>query len=89
MRKAYAIKVEGRVQGVGFRFYTVQKAHELGIKGFVENKPDGSVYIEDEGIENHLLEFVQWCHKGPSWARVQKVSFTEMPAIGLTGFKIK
>lgn len=46
MQKAAFIHVFGRVQGVGFRYYTNMKALELHIKGFVENKPDGSVYIE-------------------------------------------
>ena len=49
MKQALAITVKGRVQGVGFRFSTVREAEELGIKGFVENRMDGSVYIEAEG----------------------------------------
>ncbi|PKP49853.1 MAG: hypothetical protein CVT92_14890 [Bacteroidetes bacterium HGW-Bacteroidetes-1] len=50
MIKAVIIQIFGRVQGVGFRYYTVHKAMELGVYGFVQNKGDGSVYIEAEPI---------------------------------------
>jgi acylphosphatase len=86
---AMQIQVFGRVQGVGFRYYTQKKANELEIAGFVKNKADGSVFIEAEGIEKTLNEFLLWCHKGPSWARVQDVKFQEMPPLNYSDFKIK
>ena len=86
---AMQIQVFGRVQGVGFRYYTQQKALELGITGFVKNKPDGSVFIEAEAEETKLNEFLMWCHVGPSWAKVQEVKFQELPSIGYTQFTIK
>jgi len=49
MKKHVNITVKGRVQGVGFRYSAMEAAEELGIKGFVRNMPDGSVYIEAEG----------------------------------------
>ena len=54
MKQGAIIKVFGKVQGVGFRYYTQRKAVELGITGFVQNRPDGSVYIEAEGEEEDL-----------------------------------
>ncbi len=87
--KAVLINVRGRVQGVGFRYYTEKKANELNIKGFVENKGDGSVYIEAEGDVAELEHFVTWVRQGPPWARVQEITVTEMPAVDYTKFCIR
>lgn len=89
MTNAVIIKVYGTVQGVGFRFYTNKKAIELGISGYVQNKPDGSVYIEAEGDETSLLTFIDWCNIGPQWARVTKVETQTVPAINYVDFQIK
>ena len=89
MTKAAIIKVYGTVQGVGFRFYTNKKAIELGIFGYVQNKPDGSVYIEAEGDETDLMTFIDWCNIGPQWARVSKVETQIVPAINYVDFQIK
>ena len=83
------IQVFGRVQGVGFRYYTQKKAKELEIVGFVKNKTDGSVFIEAEGNEKNLNEFLMWCRQGPSWARVQDVKFQGIPPLHYSDFKIK
>ncbi len=89
MKKGAIIKVYGRVQGVGFRYYTQKKAIELGIKGFVQNKPDGSVYIEAEGEEEDLDKFILWCNEGPAWARVTNVQVQKTPVFGYDDFTIK
>ncbi len=73
--KHLSVKVFGRVQGVFFRHSAKQKAKELGIKGFVRNEPDGTVYIEAEGEEENLEQFLDWCHRGPFLAKVKKVEF--------------
>jgi acylphosphatase len=67
------LTIKGRVQGVGFRYSTIQKAREHNIKGFVKNQYDGSVFIEAEGDETDLEHFIHWCHKGPFPARVENV----------------
>lgn len=87
--KAAIIRVYGRVQGVGFRYYTEREAKRLGISGYVQNKPDGSVYIEAEGDEAAMKDFVEWCRSGPPWARVRNLEFTEVPPIGRIGFTVK
>lgn len=89
MTKAAIIKVYGKVQGVGFRFYTNKKAVELDISGWVQNKPDGSVYIEGEGDETNLLTFIDWCNTGPQWARVSKVETQFVPPLDYERFLIK
>ncbi len=89
MMKAAIIKVYGRVQGVGFRFYTQKKANELGICGHVRNRPDGSVYIEAEGEEEKLEIFLNWCEDGPSWAHVSKCEKQYVPLFNEEDFRIK
>jgi acylphosphatase len=51
----------------------MEAAYRYGVKGFVKNKSDGTVYIEAEGSEENLSRFIEWCHKGPTWAKVAKV----------------
>lgn len=67
------IRVEGRVQGVGFRAGAAQEARRLGLAGFARNEADGSVAIEVEGEAAALEAFVAWCRLGPSAARVERV----------------
>ena len=71
------ITVTGVVQGVFFRATTKAVADQRGVKGFVKNQPDGSVYIEAEGDDFSLESFLDWCHKGPERSRVEKVEATE------------
>ncbi|MBS4058371.1 MAG: acylphosphatase [Bacteroidetes bacterium] len=84
-----SLNVVGRVQGVGFRAMTQRKATELGLVGFVQNLPDGSVMIEAEGPVEQLSELIQWCRRNPGWSRVSDVSITEIPVIGYLQFEIK
>lgn len=76
-QKHYNIKVSGKVQNVGFRYATMKAALENNIRGFVRNQRDGSVYIEAEGDENDMDLFINWCHQGPTWARVDHVNLSE------------
>jgi acylphosphatase len=69
----YKITVKGRVQGVGFRHSASTVARYNGVKGFVKNCDDGTVYIEAEGNRNQLDEFVNWCRKGPGLGNVEDV----------------
>lgn len=68
---ANKITITGRVQGVGFRISTKAVADQLGIKGFIKNLPDGTVYIEAEAAEILMQEFLKWCNIGPDEALVQ------------------
>lgn len=73
MNKLVRLIIHGKVHGVGFRFSCMEAAYRIGITGFVKNKKDGTVYVEAEGPEEHIEQFVKWCHKGPTWARIKKV----------------
>ncbi len=88
-KKAVVLKIYGRVQGVGFRYYTQKEAISLDIKGWVRNKPDGSVYIEAEGPAEKLQLFVEWCEMGPEWARVSTVEKHFVTVKGYQAFEIK
>jgi len=73
MVKHLSIKITGQVQGVFFRASTKEQADALGVKGFVRNEPDGSVYVEAESDEMTLTMFLTWCRKGPPLAQVNHV----------------
>ena len=68
--------VEGRVQGVFFRHHTQETAFELGVKGWVKNRRDGCVEAVFEGDREKVNQIIQWCHRGPSEAKVRNVSVT-------------
>lgn len=71
------MRVRGKVQGVFFRKSTEEKAKELGLKGWVRNESDGSVYLEAQGPEEEVRSLISWCHDGPPQAEVTQVSFSE------------
>ena len=89
MKKSIIIKVSGKVQNVGFRFYTKKTAKSLGVTGYVKNLPDASVYIEAEAEDYIIDQFVEWCRKGPSWARVEKINIQENDIMDYHGFSIR
>lgn len=86
-KKRYKISVKGRVQGVGFRWRTVIEAKRLGLKGFVRNMPDGSVYIEAEGTEEQLNDLADWCRRGPGF--VESVAIDPYPPVNYREFRIE
>ena len=89
MRKHYNISVAGRVQGVFFRASTKTSADHTNIKGFVKNLADGSVYIEAEGEEKDLEQFIKWCSQGPKAAKVETCDVREGMIKGFTEFRIE
>jgi len=87
--KHISIKISGNVQGVFFRASTKDVADKLQVCGFVRNERDGSVYIEGEGEDEILKQFVDWCSQGPPRAVVEKIIVTEGHTQGFTKFEIK
>lgn len=73
MPKHINITIFGRVQGVGFRRAARDQARYMGVKGFVKNNNNGSVYIEAEGDDATLSQFVRWCRQGPPFANVEEL----------------
>ena len=68
--------VHGLVQGVSFRHYTHRQALELGITGWVRNRPDGTVEALLEGPEEAVRNMVEWCRNGPPAAKVERLEVT-------------
>lgn len=84
------VVVSGRVQGVSFRWYMQQKAHELGLSGWVRNLWDGRVEAVIEGEEIAVHQILRWCRSGPPMAQVDDVQVTrESPRGDLSGFHIR
>lgn len=77
--KAFHIVLVGRVQGVGFRHFIRRTALELGLNGWVRNKPDGSVEVEVEGDEELILVFTELLKSGNSFSRVDRIFNSELP----------
>jgi len=74
--------VRGRVQGVGFRYWVVRRAHDLGLTGWVANELDGSVRCVAEGATAALDDLETLLRRGPIGAVVDDVRIVRMPATG-------
>ena len=72
-RHALSARVYGRVQGVGFRYASQERAQRLGRGGRVANAWDGTVEVVAEGPEDALQHLISWLRSGPPLARVDRV----------------
>jgi len=88
MRRAH-VRIYGRVQGVWFRAHTKDIADKLGIKGWVRNVPDGSVEAVFEGDDESVEKIIEWCHRGPPLARVERVEVEYEEPRGEEKFEIR
>lgn len=85
-----AFRVVGRVQGVGFRFWTQRRAAELGLGGWVRNEADGSVVVHVCGAAEGVAALEESLGRGPIAARVDRVEMVEpMGALEIAGFEIR
>ena len=80
---ATAYRVTGRVQGVGFRWWTQQHAKRLGLRGYVRNLADGSVEVQASGSRESLEQFRSLLKRGPSGAQVREVTTSTISAAEL------
>jgi acylphosphatase len=85
----YIINIEGRVQGVGYRYFCKKRADELNLTGFVKNLPDGSVYLEVFGIETFIEIFLENLRKGSIRSSVEKVHIIQCPYNEYDRFSIR
>jgi acylphosphatase len=76
------ISVSGRVQGVGYRAFTMRAATERGLAGGVRNCEDGRVELEVEGPKDHILSLIETLKLGPPASRVTDVRVEWVPATG-------
>ena len=86
--RAVALRIEGNVQGVGFRKWTQRIAQQLGLAGWVRNRRDGSVEIVFRGAPAAVDEAVSRCRVGPRSAKVTAVSVDEAKPPDALGFSI-
>ncbi len=70
--------VTGRVQGVGFRYYTEERAVRFDVTGFVRNLPDRTVEIEVEGEPGEIARFLAEVRLGPPGSRVDRLTTESM-----------
>lgn len=70
---AFFARVEGRVQGVGFRYSCMSEGQRLKLSGWVRNMPSGDVEVWAEGPEEKLQSLLKWLQHGPPGARVDAV----------------
>ena len=77
----YELKITGKVQGVGFRYFAYQKANEIGINGWVKNSRDGGVLIIAQGDEIDVNTFINYLQIGPTRARVDNISKYKMQTL--------
>ena len=90
MRVARRYVIAGRVQGVGFRWFTHDAAAREGIHGWVRNLADGSLEIDAEGEAESMARFEAAVRRGPAGARVGEVEVEEQAPSGrVTGFAIR
>jgi len=81
--------VKGRVQGVGFRYFTHRIAQELGVRGWVKNLPNGTVEVYAEGDEDPIEQLLTGIKKGPFLGLVEDVEVGEVEPEGYQGFSIE
>ena len=90
MRVARRLIIGGRVQGVGFRYFTQEAAAREGATGWVRNRPDGRVEAYIEGEAETVTRLERALRRGPPAARVDDVEAeSELPSGDYSGFVIK
>ena len=88
MRSA-RLRITGRVQGVGYRAWTMQMASRLGLRGWVRNRADGSVEALVIGEDDAVARMIEACREGPFGARVAGVAISDAEDDGGLGFTAK
>jgi len=86
-RTAASLRVEGRVQGVGYRWWAVGEAQRLGLSGWARNRRDGSVEILAIGAADAISALEDACAEGPPAARVASVRRAPAEDDGSQGFR--
>jgi acylphosphatase len=88
-RSAVRLSITGRVQGVGYRWWAVNKAKALGLEGWVRNRADGSVELLAIGHPEALSALASACAAGPSGVGVREVRRLPAQDDGSQGFTQK
>ena len=82
--------VQGRVQGVGFRYFVVERASALGLRGYARNSRNGDVEVLAQGLRPALERLLTLLRQGPPAASVQDVQVTwRQPTEHMRGFHVR
>jgi DNA ligase D-like protein (predicted 3'-phosphoesterase) len=87
--KAVRAAVRGSVQGVGIRYTTVERADQLGVRGWVRNEDDGTVLVHAEGPDEAVDALVEWLGEGPPGAAVDELDVEKAKVEGHEQFAIR
>jgi acylphosphatase len=87
--RSVRLRIAGRVQGVGYRVWAMRQASNLGLRGWVRNRRDGSVEALLIGEDDAVERLVAACRQGPLGARVTDVAVREAEDDGSDGFTAK
>ncbi|MFN7973204.1 MAG: acylphosphatase [Acidobacteriota bacterium] len=79
---ARSFVVHGRVQGVGFRYFTADQAQSLSVTGWVKNLPGGEVEVYVEGPEEDVATLLSAVRRGPRASRVDRVDVADRAVTG-------
>jgi acylphosphatase len=83
------VRIEGRVQGVGYRAWVETMALALGLSGWVRNRHDRSVEAVFQGTSDKVAEMLRHCEKGPPAARVARVEVLAEDVGSYSGFEVR
>ena len=88
-RTSLKLRIEGLVQGVGYRAFAAEEARRLGLDGWVRNRSDGTVEALVSGDTEKVEDFVAACGRGPHGARVSSIDLNKAEAPDETGFRFR
>jgi acylphosphatase len=83
------LRIEGRVQGVGYRAFVERQALRHGLSGWVRNRRDGSVEAVLQGIPGTVETMIELCRSGPAAARVDRVEVVGEGVGAFDGFEVR
>jgi acylphosphatase len=83
------VRIAGRVQGVGYRYWTEEMAAALGLTGWVRNRRDGTVEAVFAGPADAVAEMLRCCRQGPRAAEVGAVEVLEEGGAAPAGFELR
>lgn len=90
MKELRLVRIHGKVQGVGFRFFATRVARRLGLKGWIQNLRDGAVEAFVEGEDKAIDEWLEELREGPRYAEVSRIDQEKRDFTGQYGdFDVK
>jgi len=89
MELARLYRIRGRVQGVGYRYFTQQIAFRMGVRGWVRNLPDGDVEVHAEASATVLQSFRAQLERGPRFSEVREVTEATLEPARFSSFDIR